>query len=76
MTKGSTERISQKLYDDVKQLMGVPLGQPSLEVGAAISCAFDMGYRTPYSLAQMARKLIAGAPSAFGETTQERTEKK
>jgi hypothetical protein len=56
------DRIDQATYDKAKLLMGVPLDQPSLEIGTAISCAFDMGYRSPESLARMARKLIAGPP--------------
>lgn len=61
------DRIDQGTYDQAKHLLGIPLDQPSLEVGAAISCAFDMGYRTPTAIAEMARKLIAGIK--FGDWT-------
>jgi hypothetical protein len=57
------ERIDQKTYDAAKRLMGIPDGQPSLEAGTAISCAFDMGYRTSDGIARMARKLMAGPPA-------------
>lgn len=53
------ERIDQETYNKAKFLLGVPLERPSLEIGAAISCAFDMGYRTPERIAEMARKLIS-----------------
>jgi hypothetical protein len=48
------------LIERCRQLMGMP--RPNADVLVALSCAWDMGYRTPESLADMAKNMLLRRP--------------
>lgn len=52
------DRIERSTFETAYQLLGFKLGDISSDAATAINCAFDMGYRTPEGIANMARKLL------------------
>lgn len=52
------KRIDVETHDAAYALVGVKPGELSSDVARAVECAFDMGYRKPESIAEMARKML------------------
>lgn len=53
------DRIDTYTWEKARLLIGDDPNRPSAEIGTAINCAWDMGYRKPENIAAMARQLLA-----------------